>query len=55
MFSDLGRVSQLAFEKVLPDGTDVYRVMFDNGSGIAAIALSADGTIRNSSFVPDVY
>jgi CubicO group peptidase (beta-lactamase class C family) len=53
--AELGRVSQLIFEKVLPDGTDVYRVGFEKGSGTAGIALSADGTVRNSSFVPADY
>ena len=55
MFSDLGHVSQLTFEKVLPDGTDVYRVVLEKGSGTAEIALSVEGTVRNSSFAPDDY
>jgi hypothetical protein len=55
MFSDLGRVSKLTFEKVEPEGTDVYRVVFEKGSATVEITLSADGTVNRSSFVPDDY
>jgi CubicO group peptidase (beta-lactamase class C family) len=55
MFSGLGHASQLIFKKVYPDGTDVYRVVFEKGSATLEVSLSADGAVSNASFVPDDY
>lgn len=48
MFNQLGTVQSIRFKEVTPEGADVYRVKFANGSAECGLALQADGVIANA-------
>lgn len=48
MFNQLGAVQSIRFKEVTPEGADVYKVKFANGSAECGLALQADGVIANA-------
>jgi CubicO group peptidase (beta-lactamase class C family) len=45
MLNSLGAVQSVSFEKVMPDGIDVYKVIFSNGNAQFGMALEGSGII----------
>jgi hypothetical protein len=45
MLNSLGAVQSVNFEKVMPDGIDVFQVTFANGNAEFGMALQGNGII----------
>ncbi len=48
LLNRLGAVQSISLKEVTPDGYDVYKVRFANGSAECGLALQADGIIAGA-------
>jgi hypothetical protein len=50
--SQLGALQSLTFQRVAPNGTDIYQAKFANGAMVILIAMDSKGIITSMAMVP---